>query len=165
PAVGSTSRDRQRTMVDLPEPDSPMMTKTSPSWTFRLASRTAPIRPAAASCSTLGRPPWRSRKRRPPSPKTFQSPRQVSLTPASVPADGRCAAMPVTSCIRQRRPGRAHRDAAPAVPARAPLLRGDPGPPGVLVLVHPLLYDDIRRDAVQVDLADHLADRGVGDLR
>ena len=31
PAVGSTSRDRQRTSVDLPEPDRPMMTKISPS--------------------------------------------------------------------------------------------------------------------------------------
>ena len=33
PAVGSISRDRQRTSVDLPEPDRPMMTKISPSRT------------------------------------------------------------------------------------------------------------------------------------
>ena len=41
PAVGSTSLDRQRTRVDLPEPDTPMMTKISPAWMSRLASRTA----------------------------------------------------------------------------------------------------------------------------
>jgi hypothetical protein len=54
PAVGSMSRDRQRTIVDLPEPDSPMMTKISPAPTSSEASRTAPISPASASCSALG---------------------------------------------------------------------------------------------------------------
>ena len=34
PAVGSISRIRQRTMVDLPLPDSPMITKVSPRFTW-----------------------------------------------------------------------------------------------------------------------------------
>ncbi len=41
PAEGSTSRDRQRISVDLPDPDRPMMTKHSPVATSSEASITA----------------------------------------------------------------------------------------------------------------------------
>ena len=41
PAVGSTSRDRQRTMVDFPDPERPMMTKISPSRTSNVTSHAA----------------------------------------------------------------------------------------------------------------------------
>ena len=68
PAVGSTRRDRQRTSVDLPEPDRPMMTKISPGGTARLASITAGDQPrrrdllrlAAPGCRR-GTPPRRDR--------------------------------------------------------------------------------------------------------
>ena len=39
----SINRDRQRTSVDLPEPESPMTMKISPSCTSMLARLTAPI--------------------------------------------------------------------------------------------------------------------------
>src|SRR5215213_5412156 len=45
PAVGSISRVRHRTSVDLPEPDSPMTTKTSPGATEKLRSQTAATQP------------------------------------------------------------------------------------------------------------------------
>ena len=35
PPVGSSSRLMQRSIVDLPEPDGPRMTTTSPFWTSR----------------------------------------------------------------------------------------------------------------------------------
>ena len=42
PAVGSTSRDRHRTMVDFPDPESPIITNISPAnkskLTFALAT-------------------------------------------------------------------------------------------------------------------------------
>ena len=41
PADGSIRRARQRTSVDLPEPESPMMTKISPRETSSVASATA----------------------------------------------------------------------------------------------------------------------------
>ena len=47
-------RDMQRTRVDLPDPERPMMTKISPSRTLRLTSRTAPIRPRLRIGSSLG---------------------------------------------------------------------------------------------------------------
>ena len=62
PAVGSTSRDRQRTSVDLPEPDSPMMTKISPSRTSRSTSRTAVITPGAGELVRRRRPIAAARK-------------------------------------------------------------------------------------------------------
>ena len=54
PAVGSTSRERQRTSVDLPEPDRPMMMKISPWRMSRSTSRTAPTRPAAVELGRAG---------------------------------------------------------------------------------------------------------------
>src|SRR3954465_14298751 len=45
PAVGSMSRVRQRTSVDLPEPDNPITTNTSPGATSKLTSRTAAVQP------------------------------------------------------------------------------------------------------------------------
>ena len=47
PRVGSTRRDRHRTTVDFPEPDNPMMTKISPTWTSKLTSTTAGMAPSA----------------------------------------------------------------------------------------------------------------------
>ena len=41
PAVGSTRRDRHRTMVDLPEPESPMMMNISPRRTSKLTLQAA----------------------------------------------------------------------------------------------------------------------------
>ena len=54
PAVGSISRDMQRTRVDLPEPDRPMMTKISPDAISSVTSRTAPISPAPARSAAVG---------------------------------------------------------------------------------------------------------------
>ena len=47
PWLGSTRRDRQRTTVDLPDPDNPMMTKISPTWTSKLTSTAAGMAPSA----------------------------------------------------------------------------------------------------------------------
>ena len=55
PAVGSMSRVRQRTRVDLPLPDSPITTKTSPGATVKLTSRMATTQPVFASSSARGR--------------------------------------------------------------------------------------------------------------
>jgi len=49
PWVGSISRLMWRTRVDLPEPDRPMMQKTSPSPTLMLTSRTPTT---ASNCSS-----------------------------------------------------------------------------------------------------------------
>ena len=51
PAVGSTRRDRQRTTVDLPEPESPMMMNISPSRTSKLTSQAAAMCPVLRICS------------------------------------------------------------------------------------------------------------------
>jgi hypothetical protein len=51
------SRDRQRSKVDLPEPESPMTMKISPSRTLIEQSRTAPIRLASASSALVSVPP------------------------------------------------------------------------------------------------------------
>ena len=53
PAVGSISRVRHRTRVDLPEPDRPMTTNTSPRATSKLMSRTAVTQPV---CSRISGP-------------------------------------------------------------------------------------------------------------
>ena len=45
----------QRTSVDLPEPDRPITTNTSPSGTSKLTSRTAATQPVRASSSARGR--------------------------------------------------------------------------------------------------------------
>ena len=47
PVVGSTSRDIQRTRVDLPDPDKPIITKISPCIIWTSTARTAPIIPSA----------------------------------------------------------------------------------------------------------------------
>ena len=72
PAVGSISRDRQRTSVDLPEPDRPMMTKISPRRTLRSTARTAGNEAPARSARrrrdfARARPDVRRRARRRPS--------------------------------------------------------------------------------------------------
>ena len=53
PAVGSIRRMSVRTSVDLPEPDRPITTKTSPGQTWNLTSRTAVMQPV---CSRSSRP-------------------------------------------------------------------------------------------------------------
>lgn len=52
PAVASWRPLSIRMMVDLPEPDRPMMTKISPGETAKLASMTAAV-PASATCVRL----------------------------------------------------------------------------------------------------------------
>ena len=56
PAVGSISRVRHRTSVDLPEPDRPMTTKTSPGETSKFTSRTAAVHPVRSISSRRVRP-------------------------------------------------------------------------------------------------------------
>src|SRR5690606_28279288 len=53
PALGSISRLKWRISVDLPEPDSPMMTKMLPSSMDRLMSRRPSVWPLLASSSSL----------------------------------------------------------------------------------------------------------------
>jgi hypothetical protein len=48
PAVGSIRRMRVRTSVDLPEPESPITTKTSPGQTSKETSRTAATHPVCS---------------------------------------------------------------------------------------------------------------------
>ena len=55
PAVGSISRVRQRMSVDLPEPERPMTTNTSPGATSKLTSRTAATHPVARVSSAPSR--------------------------------------------------------------------------------------------------------------
>ena len=55
PAVGSMSRVRQRTSVDLPEPDRPITTKTSPGATSNETSLTPTTQPVFSSSSGRGR--------------------------------------------------------------------------------------------------------------
>ncbi len=56
PAVGSMRRLNSRTMVDLPEPDSPMITKISPRMTEKLASKTPMTWPVFSNTSALEAP-------------------------------------------------------------------------------------------------------------
>jgi hypothetical protein len=53
PAVGSTSRLIRRIRVDLPEPESPMRTNISPSWTSNDTSCTPTIWPVRAKISSF----------------------------------------------------------------------------------------------------------------
>ncbi len=55
PAVGSISRISVRTSVDLPEPDSPMTTNTSPGQTSIEMSRTAATQPVFSRSSARER--------------------------------------------------------------------------------------------------------------
>ncbi len=75
PAVGSISRISVRTSVDLPDPDRPMTTNTSPGQTWSDTSRTAATQPVFSRSSPRGRsasglPMIRSAF----GPKTFQTP-------------------------------------------------------------------------------------------
>ena len=51
PEGGSLSRVRQRTSVDLPDPERPMTTKTSPGATSKDTSLTAAMHPVFSSIS------------------------------------------------------------------------------------------------------------------
>src|SRR3712207_8902295 len=62
PALGSTSRLSNRTSVDLPEPDSPMTTNSSPRSTAKLTSWTASVAPVRRRISERPRPSSASRK-------------------------------------------------------------------------------------------------------
>ena len=53
PEVGSISRVRQRTSVDLPEPERPITTNISPGATSKLTSRTAAVHPVRSISSRL----------------------------------------------------------------------------------------------------------------
>ncbi len=85
PAVGSISRDMQRTSVDLPEPESPMMTKISPA---AIAKRDVLHRADQPGCGELARATGRrscaARKRSGSGPNSFQTPSQASLTSAVI---------------------------------------------------------------------------------
>ena len=75
PAVGSISRIRVRTSVDLPEPDSPITTKTSPGQMSSETSRKATVQPvfrrsSPRGSSASGVPTIRSAC----APKIFQTP-------------------------------------------------------------------------------------------
>ena len=61
PEVGGCSRFRQRTSVDLPEPERPITTKISPAPTLNETSLTATTQPLRFRTSAL---PWPSRSRR-----------------------------------------------------------------------------------------------------
>ena len=82
PAVGSISRVRQRTRVDLPEPERPITTKTSPGATSKETSLTPTTQPvfffrSARERSASGVPMILSA----PSPKIFQTFSTVSPAP------------------------------------------------------------------------------------
>ncbi len=84
PAVGSISRVRHRTSVDLPEPDRPMTTNTSPGATSKDTSRTAATQPVCVSRSLR----LRSARAVPTTlsalgPKTFHRPRTEMAAEAS----------------------------------------------------------------------------------
>jgi hypothetical protein len=69
----------QRTSVDLPEPESPMMMKISPWRISRSTARTAPTSPAAATSAMLALPSrWRM-KLAAFAPNSFQTLRQASF--------------------------------------------------------------------------------------
>src|SRR5262245_44026874 len=85
PAVGSMSLVRQRTRVDLPLPDKPITTNTSPGATSKSISRTATTFPVLACSSRRGRsaagvPTMRWGR----GPKTFHNPlTEIALAPSS----------------------------------------------------------------------------------
>jgi hypothetical protein len=75
PAVGSMRRMSVRTRVDLPEPESPMTTKTSPGHTSSDTSLTATTQPVFSRCSARGRSASGDPTSLSPfGPKTFQTP-------------------------------------------------------------------------------------------
>ena len=56
PAVGRFSMFSVRITVDFPEPDRPMITKTSPRFTLKLTSQSATVTPVSRRTSSLERP-------------------------------------------------------------------------------------------------------------
>ena len=88
PSVGSIRRVRQRTSVDLPLPDRPMTTKTSPGFTSNDTSRTATVPPWAATAASMasasGGLPAPLATFASAGPKTFHRSRTVS--PPAVPS-------------------------------------------------------------------------------
>src|SRR6266446_2134024 len=90
---------RHRTSVDLPEPESPMTTKTQPLGTSKLTSRTAATQPVRASSSARGRSASaESTMRSGCGPNTFQTPRHeivgVSVKVEAVPVVMRSRLLP-----------------------------------------------------------------------
>src|SRR5688500_4641643 len=91
PAVGSMRRVRQRTSVDLPLPERPITTKTSPGLTSKDTSRTATVEPCLRRSSALDRSAAGvPMSRCSAGPKTFQRP----LT--EIPAAARSGDEPAT---------------------------------------------------------------------
>ena len=100
PAVGSISRVSIRTSVDLPEPDRPITTKTSPGATSKETSLTAITQPVFS---------WRSLRDRSASavpmilserlPKIFQRPSTLRAAPPSAVLAWRCAGSVVDAVI------------------------------------------------------------------
>ena len=138
PAVGSTSRVRQRTNVDLPEPESPITTKTSLRRTVKETSRTAATQPVRAlSCglessvsSTL------STTRCGFGPKTFHRPRMSRTVPAS---PGTVAGSGVRRRVRAVRGARDGRSVVVTV---------RPPPQGVAEPVRQDLFDEGDQDGL-----------------
>src|SRR5262245_301245 len=84
PAVGSMRRERQRTTVDFPEPESPMITKISPLATSKETSHAAGTWPEALSLSIASSasplaPSACLRVSGALGPNTFHSDRQLKL--------------------------------------------------------------------------------------
>ena len=73
PVVDSINLERQRTSVDLPEPDNPMMTKISPSSISTVASHTAAMSPAWRKSCGVGEPPCWTMNCLALLPNTFQT--------------------------------------------------------------------------------------------
>ena len=78
--LARSSRERQRTKVDLPEPERPMITRISPRFTSRLASRTAAMCSLSVTASAGGLPPWRFRRPSGSAPNSFQTWRQEIMS-------------------------------------------------------------------------------------
>src|SRR5689334_19990571 len=176
PRLGSTRRDMQRTSVDLPEPDSPMMTKISAWRTSMETSRTARTRPAATSCSSEGSGCW-ARKASAPWPNSFQTFRQLSVIVVSAASGAALAAVVVVRFIgstvviavagrgRQRiylrnraggrssrQPGILFRRSTGANKNRLVCRRVGPGAPLCFVGVDPGIGHVVELLAVEVDL-------------
>ena len=95
PSVGSISRVRQRTSVDLPLPDRPMTTKTSPGLTSNETSRTAIVPPCAATAASMASGSGAPRARR-----DLRLGRAEDLPQV---ADGQPAGCPLWRRLRHRR--------------------------------------------------------------
>src|SRR5690606_8189486 len=148
----------QRTSVDLPDPDRPMMMNISPWRISRSIARAAPPSPASTSSAELALPSRRRMKSWAPEPNSFQTLRQASLTgreslllPATTGVS--CEAI-VMLCLldnTEELSGPDRRPNGTACPRRTALL--GPGLPGRLVLGDPAGRHILRRLAVEIDLA------------